>query len=223
MRRRRGTVARLGIAALALVASVAARAAELRITVRDQRRAAVADAVVTVTPQPAGATVAPPRPAAQTKTIDQVGLAFVPYLEVFRPGDRVVFRNSDRTRHHVYSFSPAKSFEMMLDPAESSAPLELDRAGVVAIGCNIHDAMLAYLYVSDAPWIARSGARGEAAVGDLPAGSYAVRVWQPRLRPGKPDVVQSVVVAAGETRALAFSLSLLPDTRRQLDGERSSY
>lgn len=217
------------LGSLVLLVGTAANAADLKINITDQRGKAVGDAVVTVLPQRDSSPG--PRPAAQaespgphTKTINQVALTFVPYIEVFRPGDKVVFRNSDKTRHHVYSFSPVKAFEFMLRPGESSPPLALEKSGVVAVGCNIHDSMITYLYVSDAPWIVRAGADGKAALGSLPAGNYTVRVWQPRLRPGRPDLAQSaVLVNAAETKTLDFVLNLLPDSRRQFDREHTRY
>ena len=127
---------------------------------------------------------------------------FVPYIEVFRPGDRVVFRNSDDTRHHVYSFSKVKAFEFVLRPGESSPPLVLDKPGVIAAGCNIHDSMITYLFVSDAPWIARSGADGKVKLAEIPPGSFRVVAWHPRLRPGKPVPAQDLTVSAdGEPQA----------------------
>src|SRR6478736_676776 len=198
-----------------------ATAADLRVLVTDQRGQPVADAVVDVLPPP-GSTP-PAAPAPRTHTVNQVALTFVPYIEVLRPGDRVVFHNGDRTRHHVYSFSAAKSFEFMLSPGQSSTPLELERAGVIAVGCNIHDSMITYLYVSDAPWSVRTAADGVATVGGVPAGSaYRVRAWQPRLRPGRaPSMQENVTIAEGTTKQLDFKLSLLPDSRRQPDRERA--
>lgn len=212
-----------GIGALALLVCVSAGAAELKVRVTDQRGKPVGDAVVTVLPT--GRKAGPvPSPISHTRTINQVALTFVPYIEVFRPGDKVVFRNSDRTRHHVYSFSAVKAFEFMLSPGESSPPLTLEKSGVVAVGCNIHDSMITYLYVTDAPWIAHSTVDGRASFVDLPAGTYTVRVWQPRLRPGKPDMAQSAVLVSGsETRTMDFKLSLLPDSRRQFDREQTRY
>ena len=208
----------LGI--LALFAT-AAGAAEIEVRVTDRRGQPVADAVVTVVER--GSAGAPPR-AAATHAVDQRDLAFTPYVEVFRPGDQVVYRNSDRTRHHVYSFSPLKAFEFVLPPGAGSAPLKLDRPGVVAVGCNIHDGMINYLYVSDAPWVARTDARGVVAIRDLPAGAFDVRVWHPRLPPKRPDLVQSgVTLRAAERRSVAFPLSLLPDSRRQFDREHTRY
>lgn len=208
-----------------LVSMVAAQAvaADLRVRVTDQRGQAVADAVVGVLPPP-GAPAAP-SPAPRTHTVNQVSLTFVPYIEVLRPGDKVVFHNGDRTRHHVYSFSAAKSFEFMLSPGGNSQPLELERAGVIAVGCNIHDSMITYLYVSEAPWTARTGADGVATISGVPAGArYRVQAWQPRLRPGRaPSMAENVAIEEGATKQLAFKLSLLPDSRRQPDRERARY
>jgi hypothetical protein len=205
-----------------LLAAGSAGAAELRVVVSDQHGKPVADAVVSAVPAPGEPVPAPPPP--RSHTINQVALTFVPYIEVFRTGDKVLFHNSDRTRHHVYSFSSAKAFEFMLSPGEGSPPLVLDRPGVVAVGCNIHDQMITYLYVSDAPWVGRSGADGMVRLSGLPAGRYTVRAWQPRLRPGRAEAVQEgVVIGAGGAPPLAFKLALLPDMRQQHDLERAQY
>lgn len=208
---------------LALLAPLTAGAAGLDVHIIDQHGAPVADAVVTVVPHGAAAASAPAHKS-ETRVIDQKNLMFMPYIQVFRPGDSVVFRNSDNTRHHVYSFSPVKAFEFVLTPGQSSAPLTLDKSGVVAVGCNIHDRMIAYLYISDAPWIAHSGADGKVSFHALPAGAYEVRVWQPRLRPNKPDLAQTAtVLGSADPQTLTFTLSLLPDPRTQFDREQTSY
>jgi len=207
---------------LLLLAAMEAAPADLRVQVTDQRGKPVADAVVGVL-LPPGMPL-PSAPAPRTHTVNQVALTFVPYIEVLRPGDKVVFHNSDRTRHHVYSFSAAKSFEFMLSPGQSSSALQLERAGVIAVGCNIHDSMITYLYVSDAPWSARTGADGVATISGVPAGSYSVQAWQPRLRPGRaPALQEKVTLTEGTPRRLDFKLSLLPDTRRPPDRERARY
>jgi plastocyanin len=212
------------ILAGAILASPASTAADLMIDIVDQHGKPVADAIVSVLPDSAATQTLPAKPASRTRIIDQIALTFVPYIQVFRPGDKVVFRNSDQTRHHVYSFSPIKAFEFMLSPGQSSPPLELEKSGVVAVGCNIHDSMITYLYVSDAPWLAQSGANGKVRIDDLPAGRYTVRVWQPRLRPGRPDLAQSaLLINATESKTMNFALTLLPDSRRQFDREHTQY
>jgi plastocyanin len=215
-----GSIALAG--ALACAATV--DAAALKVQVNDDKGHPVGDAVVTVLPQNAAEKVPDRRGASVTKTIDQKQETFIPYIEIFRPGDKVLFRNSDQMRHHVYTFSPLKPFEFVLVPGESSKPIELDQAGVIAVGCNIHDQMITYLYVSDAPWIAHTSADGRVVFADVPAGPWVVRVWHPRLRPGKPDLAQSAtLVAADESKVVTFALSLLPDARHEFDREHTRY
>ena len=181
-----------------------------------------ADAVVSIVPH--GVPAAPHEAAPATKIIDQKNETFIPYVEIFRPGDSVVFRNSDQTRHHVYSFAPARQFEFVLTPGQSSAPLRLEHAGAIAVGCNIHDHMITYLYVADAPWIERTGADGRVSVPSLPPGDYDVSVWHPQLRPGQVPPQQTLHVdAASEHARLSFTLTLLPDPRRAADRERVDY
>jgi plastocyanin len=202
------------------IAIAACPAAELRVRVDDARGKPVSDAVVRVLPGDAAVAAERIAPApARTLVVDQRDEQFIPYVAVFRPGDRVVFRNSDTTRHHVYSFSPAKTFEMVVSPGESAAPLLLDRAGIVAVGCNIHDHMRTWLFVSDTPRIAVTGADGAAQFSGLAAGRYRVVAWHPQLRPRQPEVASDFALATGTSSGnLQIRLSLLPDPRKQMDG-----
>jgi plastocyanin len=197
---------------LTVLLPLRALAGDLTVLIDDGHGHRVPDAVVTVERTFPTTAVVARQPV--SRIIDQRDLAFVPYLEVFQPGDSVVFRNSDRTRHHVYSFSSVKSFEFVLAPGESSKPQRLEKSGVIAVGCNIHDQMIAYLYVSAAPWIGRSAADGHVIIHGLAPGRYNVHVWQPRIRPGRADQSQPVRVDQdSDIRSLHFSLSLLPDLR----------
>jgi plastocyanin len=167
------------------LAAASASAGDLIVRIDDGHGKPAGDAVVTahregesgLEPHAAG------ERAAATRIIDQRDETFIPYVEIFRPGDQVVFRNSDRTRHHVYSFSPAKTFEFVIAPGASTPPVTLDQVGEISVGCNIHDQMITHLFVSDAQWIARSTADGNAIIDGLPPGTYIVQVWHPQLRP----------------------------------------
>ena len=207
------------VLAAATLARTPASAADLDVRVGDARGNPLADAVVTI--DGVGAPALDRAPA--THVIDQSGLVFLPYLEVLRPGDRVVFHNSDRTQHHVYSFSPAKSFEFVLKPGESSPPLTFDRAGVVSAGCNNHDAMITYLFVTAAPWAARTSDTGRVRITGVPDGAWTVRVWHPLLRAGRKSPARQVVIAGKAPAPLAFRLELRPDPRRRADPERVGY
>jgi plastocyanin len=207
-------------AALALVPACGG-AAELSVEITDVRGRAAPDGVVEL--NPAGV-AAPARFAPQQRVIDQKNEMFVPYVEVFRPGDSVVFSNSDETRHHVYSFSPAKRFEFVLASGERSPPQRLDASGSIAVGCNIHDHMVSYLHVTEARWVARADAQGRVRLVDLPPGEYTLRIWHPQLRPGATPAPRSVVLDSDRARQhSSFALPLLPDPRGERDLEQVDY
>ena len=109
--------------------------------------------------------------------IDQVNKQFTPLVSVIQVGTPVSFPNKDNIRHQVYSFSPAKTFELKLYSGVPSQPVVFDKPGLVVMGCNIHDRMLAYVQVVDTPWFAKTGADGAARIEGLPAGDYQVHVW----------------------------------------------
>jgi plastocyanin len=203
---------------ITMAAAPIARAASLTVHVVDQDGRPVEDAVVTL------AGDAPPLTSPVIYTIDQKQLTFVPFVQIVRPGDSVVFRNSDQTRHHVYSFSTTRAFEFVLAPGQSSAPLSLPKAGVAAVGCNIHDGMINYLYVTAAR-AARTDARGAAGFTALQPGRVEVRVWHPRLPPGHQQGLREATIdlSAAGAPTLQVSLRLRPDPRRPRDHERMRY
>jgi plastocyanin len=210
---------------LLLGCSGPATAAEVSVHLSDGGGHAVNDAIVTLTVDAVsgvGVTAAAKPPA--TYVIDQRNEAFIPYVQLLRPGDRVVFRNSDTTRHHVYSFAAIKTFEFVLRPGESSPELRMDTTGIAAVGCNIHDHMITYLFVSAAPATAMSGESGDVVLRQLAPGRYTVHVWHPQLHPGHPEPTQKVTVASdSDVLHLAFALSLMPDPRMSMDREHLDY
>ncbi|GLQ91080.1 carboxypeptidase regulatory-like domain-containing protein [Dyella acidisoli] len=196
--------------------AVAAHAGSLTIKTIDNRGHPVSDAVVTIDRANSPTT-------ASTHYIDQKSETFIPYVEVMHPGDSVVFRNSDNTRHHVYSFSPIGAFQFILSPGESSSPVVLNRTGIIALGCNIHDHMIAYLVVTtDQAQVTTQ--QGQARFDDLPAGHYTVKVWHPQLWPGHPLASSDVdVPPEGAAPELPFTLRLMPDPRSVVDREHLDY
>src|SRR5277367_1176847 len=155
------------------------RAAELHVLVKDHHGKFVADAVVLATPLD-------PKTGFHGKSmpdaVDQVDKQFVPYVKPVFIGSKVRFPNSDNIRHQVYSFSAAKKFELPLYGGTTAPPVVFDKPGVVVLGCNIHDWMVGYIYVSETPFFAKTGKDGEVTLKSLPAGAYAVRVWHPRMK-----------------------------------------
>jgi plastocyanin len=109
--------------------------------------------------------------------VDQRDKRFTPYVSVVAPGTDVFFPNSDDIRHHVYSFSEGNTFERKLYRANEAEPVRFATPGVVALGCNIHDNMQAYVLVEDEP-VLISDPDGMAA---LPEGARELRLWHPLL------------------------------------------
>lgn len=119
-------------------------------------------------------------------TILQQDREFSPYLTIVQTGAAIEFPNRDAFKHHVYSFSQPKIFEIKLYAGKPAKPVVFDKPGVVALGCNIHDWMEAYVLVVDTPYFARTGADGRARIGNVPAGTYRLKLWHPRLTPDLP-------------------------------------
>lgn len=177
--------------ALAGVASSLA-AAPLNVRVVDASGRPVRDAVVTL--YPAGA-AARPAHAGGRYVVAQQNLQFKPFLTVIPVGADVSFPNLDPTKHHVYSFSPAKRFELKLFAKDQSRTVHFDKPGVVALGCNIHDQMSAFIFVTDTNWTARTNAQGIASFADAPNAPARVGVWHPYLRAPGGQVEQSIAAA----------------------------
>ena len=190
----------LFLLALAL-ALPGASAATLELTVKDAAGAPVEDAVVWAMPRPG------PAPARKRDgTVGQKDKTFIPFVSVVQTGTAVHFPNQDPIRHHVDSFSPAKRFEIKLYAGTPAAPIVFDKPGEVVLGCNIHDHMLAYVYVVDTPWFAKTGKDGAARIEGLPAGDHDLRVWHPAE--AAPVAPQPVRLRAEDAHQASFSVAL---------------
>jgi plastocyanin len=189
----------LVVAFAGLLAAASAQAADLTVVVRDSSGHPVADAVVVA--EVSGR----PAPSPQEVVISQHDMMFMPFVTVIPVGSTVVFTNLDPFRHHVYSFSPARRFEIKLFGQSERRSVRFDRAGLVAVGCNIHDQMQAFVRVVDTPFAVKTDATGRVTLRGLPSGALRLRVWHPYLRaPGNEMVV---AVPAG-TANLPVSLRL---------------
>jgi plastocyanin len=179
-------------------------AAPLAVRVVDASGRPVRDAVVTL--YPAGSAARAPS-AGGRFVVSQQNLQFHPFLTIVPVGADVSFPNLDPTKHHVYSFSPAKRFELKLFARDQSRTVRFDKAGVVALGCNIHDAMSAFIVVTDSAWTARTNAQGIAAFGNAPNAPGRVTVWHPFLRAPGGTLQQAI---APTQRSANFMVRLRP-------------
>jgi plastocyanin len=189
------------IATLAGIGS--ARSATLVTTVTGTDGAPVPQVVVHALPLNGRLPATPPK----ASQMDQVDKEFVPFVQPVQLGAAVTFPNKDNIRHHVYSFSAAKTFELKLYSGTSAKPVVFDKPGPVALGCNIHDWMVGHLYVVEGPWFTKTGRDGKGGI-DLPAGEYVVRAWHPWMK-DEPAPVRIRVEASGELQA-AFRIALTP-------------
>lgn len=173
---------------LTFVPAIAA-AAPVAIDVRGADGKPLSGAVVTV--EVAGAVV---RPATRTLQVEQRDIQFQPHVLIVPVGATVGFPNRDRVRHHVYSFSRPKKFDLKLYGREDTRTVIFDKPGVVALGCNIHDGMSGFVFVTATPYAAQTNAGGRVTF-DVPAGRATIKVWHPSIR-AKDNVLANAATIA---------------------------
>ena len=212
------------VAVIALAGAPAhAQSADVAVTVTDATGHPVEDAVVIAMPTD-GRVTPPAKP--REEIVDQIDKEFAPRVKPVVIGTPVRFPNHDNVRHHVYSFSGAKRFELPLYAGAPAQPVVFDKAGVVVLGCNIHDWMVGYIYVSESPYFAKTGRDGKAMLAGLPPQAYVVRVWHPQLQGGEEATRRTVDLARTRTAEASWMLNLDPEIkvrRAPVAGHGSHY
>lgn len=182
------------MAAPLLLSMASAHAAPWTVHVRSPDGKPLADAVVAVEIKGQHSS----NPAAKAE-IAQRDRQFLPYVLAVQTGTAVSFPNFDTVRHHVYSFSPTKKFDLKLYAGTPAAPVVFDKAGVATLGCNIHDQMSAHVVVVDTPVFTKTDANGVARL-ELPAGDHQLKTWHPRVaEPRLQTQALTVGTNAGQT------------------------
>jgi plastocyanin len=210
-----------GLALIALTAQTALAQNEIVATVLDDNGKPVVDAVVVAVPADGVIRL----PTRRDAVVDQVDKEFTPKVNAILVGTPVIFPNHDNVRHHVYSFSPAKRFELPLYAGVPAQPVVFDTPGVVILGCNIHDWMVGYVYVSESPYFAKTRADGKAVIAGLPGKAYIVRVWHPQLEGAEAMTKRTVDLSAKRRVDVEWALKLKPElrVRRSPVGEHSGH
>lgn len=191
-----------------LGSSRALLAGSLEVSVKVGDGSGVSDGVVYAQRTGAASVV-----AKKQAIIDQRDKQFVPYVTAVQVGTAIMFPNSDNIRHHVYSFSPAKKFELPLYSGVPAKPVVFDKVGFVTLGCNIHDWMIAYVAVLPTPHFQITGQDGRASLKNLPAGQYRVQAWHPSLKGAPENSSQDVELGSAGSKDLSFTLDLKSDFR----------
>jgi len=189
--------------AATLLGACASHAAGLSADFVDAQGKPLGDVVLTLQ-GPSGK----PDPAPKAD-MDQRDQRFAPHVLAVRTGTQIKFPNSDNIRHQVYSFSAAKRFELRLYGGTPSDPVLFDKPGVVVLGCNIHDWMLGYVYVTDDPWFGVSDEKGTLTLDQMPAGHYVATLWHPQAVDMQPVSGGEIDIPAAGLHQ-RFKLAVLP-------------
>jgi plastocyanin len=191
----------------------------VQVSVKDNKGAPVADAVVSLLPLDTKPALHPPEAPLVIAQRDQ---EFDPYVTALVVGSRVSFPNQDAIRHQVYSISKPKKFEIPLYGPGAGETLTFDQPGVVSLGCNIHDWMSAHIVVLETPFFLKTPAAGVATLSALPPGRYRLDIWHPRL---VNETKREVVIAPANSATQTISITLKPDRRlrRAPDGAGGGY
>ncbi|MDO9519259.1 MAG: methylamine utilization protein [Pseudohongiella sp.] len=197
------------IIVLAFLFAPSLSAGELEVVFKDDSGQPIANAVVEViSPE-----VSLPLGLALTGMMDQVDKEFVGPVLLVVQNSLVQFPNSDDIHHHVYSYSDTKRFELPLYTGNTAEPVLFDKAGVATIGCNIHDWMVGYIYISQTHLAALSDSDGRAVLTELDAGEYKFRIWHSRIKNRDQATEYTVIVPESGTLQMALELELNPDRR----------
>ncbi|HEY1724463.1 MAG TPA: hypothetical protein VGF89_03495 [Steroidobacteraceae bacterium] len=200
----RSMVAALSLCALSALPARPATAADITASVVDSTGQPVAGVVIIAQSD----SPPPDKHVPHSAIMDQQHMQFEPRILVVQTGTAVDFPNSDQIQHQVYSFSAAKTFKLSLYAGHKYPPVVFDRAGLVTLGCNIHDGMIGYIYVTDSPFFGRSDSSGKLQLHGLPPGNYTLTAWHPQMQESGGNSLTLRVVLAEDTRATpAFHLS----------------
>jgi plastocyanin len=194
------------LVAFGIMYCASAAAARLEVQVADARGNPVPDVVVIAEPLAAASHARTPS-SAPTAIMDQINKLFVPEILVVRAGTQVIFPNTDSVEHQVYSFSPAKRFSLGLYRGQPHEPVLFDIPGLVVLGCNIHDNMIGFIYVTESPYFGKSTAAGRVVLADVSAGAYRVVAWSPRFNEPQQQLQQRTAVEEHDDQAVKFIVS----------------
>ncbi len=114
-----------------------------------------------------------------TKQVSQKEMNFVPTLLAVQVGTTAEFPNEDDTYHNIFSYSPAKRFDLgRYRPDERPIPSQVfDKAGLVTLRCDIHEHMRGLILVLDTPYFVTTETNGHFRLTGLPSGKYTLKAW----------------------------------------------
>jgi len=198
------------------IISASALAADITISVVDQKSNSVVDGYVELFSL-SGTSKA----KVSSGTIDQVDKEFTPLVSAIPVGSTIFFPNSDNIQHQIYSFSKSKEFDLPLFAKNDTQKVVFDTAGIILMGCNIHDWMLSFLYVYESAFFAQTNTNGAVIFSDVPAGEYELRTWSPRLKNNRAPVIQKLSISENQT--ITQTIKVRKKIRRKPRIENNEY
>lgn len=142
----------------------------------------------------------------------QQNKGFVPYVGTVQAGSTVTFSNHDDITHHIYSVTGSQRFSFNLRADEVTPEMVIEQAGVIAMGCNIHDWMSGYLLAVDSPYYGTTDALGRAVIDVGDAGSYRIVTWHPQV---EKSVQKIALLPTAETVILQLEQGLTKKSRQK--------
>jgi len=199
---------RIATAALLLLSvsiTTYARSNSLTVSLLDKDGAAVIGAIVSIH----GPSLPAPEP--MKVVLGQDELRFTPQILVVTEGTEVDFLNQDDITHHVYSFSRPWKQQFLLKQGEHQK-YQLAKSGAVVLGCNIHDWMLAHLYILDTAIFGATDEHGKITLSGIPEGNFYLKIQHPRMRDGRGSIEKKVVITDDKNADIEVQLKkpLLP-------------
>jgi hypothetical protein len=195
-----------------MLLSLSVRANNIQVSVMDTNQQPIYQAMVIARPVALDIPMLNINP--KLVLVDQIDKEFVNKNTIIHVGDSVNFPNKDNIRHHVYSFSAAKKFELPLYEGIPANSIVFDQPGVIKIGCNIHDWMIGYIYVSDSKYTSKTDQQGNALLHDLPVGEYDVSIWHNQMARSESSTTQRIIVEDNQNIApLIWEIAVKVDFR----------
>ncbi|MEP1447449.1 MAG: methylamine utilization protein [Paraglaciecola sp.] len=193
---------------------------QISVNVLTQERQRVGNVVVYLTPKVSEVSAV----STKIEIMDQVNTQFSPHILAIQKDTQVRFPNSDSIKHHVYSFSQPKTFELQLYKELQADPLLFSNTGAVELGCNIHDWMLGYIFVVDTPYFGKTDIDGKLTL-EVPEGEYQLDIWHPRIQDDLSVLSRSVSLPVESDVEIVLFSPLLPDVNQyeEISGEFSEY
>ena len=199
-----------------LIVSIFAYSAEITISVVDQKSNAVTDGYVELY-----ALSGQEKSTPGSGEVDQVDKEFTPLYSAVAVGSTVLFPNSDNIQHQIYSFSKSKKFDLPLFAKNDQKKVTFDKAGIIHMGCNIHDWMLSFLYVYESKFFGQTDTNGSISFSSVPDGEYELRIWSPRLKNNRSIVKQTITLPA--TTSVTQTIKVRKKIRRKPRIENEEY